>query len=183
MHVQAGDAFARLGHQREGYVHRRLHSGSEYLEPGAGKAEALQALAHLRLVLRRVADLPVLAGAGEGFRYQGTAGLQVVAIGKHRQRALAMGVQQLDHRQRVEHVALEDLESVDRHLGIGQVTPVLLCMVGEQQQRLSVRLGCGQEAFAHGMGGNVTENDDGPLHGVLLGNSGPSARRLRLPAC
>ncbi|MNR38915.1 hypothetical protein D3C85_1570630 [compost metagenome] len=30
------------------------------------------------------------------------------------------------------------------------------------------------------MGGNVTENDDGPLHGLLLGNSGPSARRMRL---
>jgi hypothetical protein len=103
----------------------------------------------------------------------------MIAVAEHCSRAQALGVDQFDHRQRVEHVALEDLQAGCRKVVGGELSAVLLGVVGDQQQRLSALARGGQEAFGDGRMHDMAEDHDGPLlSAVVLHGESPEGSRL-----
>lgn len=130
--------------------------GASVQNHGDGSPRA-QTLTHRRLVLGRVAHLPILARQAQTGSDQRSAGLQMIAVAEHCARRHVCVVQHIQHAERVEHIAFDHpLRCVCRVLA--EIAEVIESVIGQQPHRQAQRVRGRQKAFGDGRMADMGED-------------------------
>ncbi|SOZ94036.1 hypothetical protein CBM2621_B140143 [Cupriavidus taiwanensis] len=167
----AGHAFARLDDARHRHIGKRGQAGAvaNHCVPERVDARLCQASPHLCLVLGGVGGAPVLARQAKVRRCDGSGRLQVIAVGKHGRGLAAAAGEGVDHRQRVEDIARDDVLRVGGQAGAGKVGAMGIGTIRQQDDGAPERARRRQEAVVDGGGRYVSEYEN-LLHESGLGS-------------